>query len=216
MLTICFFVLFSLSFANSASIAPFISNGNEAEITEFPFLVSFQYVDVHICGGSLLSERWILSSARCFVTPPIEQLAVEYGHTEIEPGLFGPNKSALRQIISHHWFNQSSLINDIALVEPYLSLTTGFHEPFVKLAIPGGARLQSGTRSVHAGWGHIQQNNRTTKLHKANINILSFDECYEAAIDTQKPNADVNICAKADSVLCVGDLGKICCFNKIK
>jgi secreted trypsin-like serine protease len=201
-------VLISISVVEAVEFAPYLSNGVEAIITEFPFLVSIQQINVHICGGNLLNEKWILSSARCYLTRPIADLSIEYGRTEITPGLNGSNKPGISQIILHESYGKPTVLsNDISLIESDRPIVTGFHQPFAKLAVPGSSNFFSGTKSVHAGWGHVQQNVRTNVLQKANVNILSFDECVEAVGDTDKPSKS-NICTLGDSVTCAGDLGR--------
>lgn len=199
-------LLASIALVNGANITPFISNGSEAEITEFPFLVSIQHIDVHVCSGSLLSEKWILSAARCFLRP-IDELIIEYGRTEIAPVAVSTYKSTLSRMILHENFAQNPLVNNIAVAESQASLTTGFNEPFVKLAV-SGARFLSGQPSVHAGWGHIGLNVRNNLLHKADLKILSHAECVEAVGSTTQPNRE-DICAIADSVICNGDIGEL-------
>lgn len=204
-------ILISLSVVNAVDIVPYLSNGDVAKITEFPFLVSIQQINVHICGGSLLNEKWILSSARCFQTRPLNELNIEYGNSEITPGPNGSNKARITQIIVHEDYNTPTrLENDISLIESDTPINTGFHEPFARLVIPGGSKFISGTKSVHAGWGHTSQNVRTNVLQKANIRIISFDECIEATGETQAA-IKKNICAIGESVMCAGDLGEVEC-----
>jgi secreted trypsin-like serine protease len=201
-------IFVSISAVNAAEIESFISNGAGAMITEFPFLVSIQQINVHICGGSLLNEKWILSSTRCYLTRNIDNLSIEYGNTEITPGLNGSNKPRISQIILHEKYGvPTAMANDISLIESDRPIVTGLHQPFAKLPVPGNSEFISGTASVHAGWGHVLQNVRTNVLQKANVNILSFDECVEAVGNTEKPGRS-NICAIGDSVTCAGDLGK--------
>lgn len=52
-------------------VQPNIVNGTDARIEEFPFMVSLQYstivnVSYHYCGGSILSEFWVLTVRRFF------------------------------------------------------------------------------------------------------------------------------------------------------
>lgn len=47
-------------------IQPYIVNGSDAKIEEFPFIVSLQAIvnetySVHSCAGSILNENWILT-----------------------------------------------------------------------------------------------------------------------------------------------------------
>jgi secreted trypsin-like serine protease len=54
--------------ANAASyeIEPFIVNGRDARVEEFPFVVSIQSIvnathSMHSCAGTVLNENWILT-----------------------------------------------------------------------------------------------------------------------------------------------------------
>lgn len=194
-----------ISAAVSANIVPKISNGEDAQIAELPFVVSIQEINVHICVGSLLSERWILSAARCFVTRNIPDLNIEYGNTVISPGPTGDNKAAISEVIYHEDYSAGPLVNDIAVVLSSTPIVTGLFEPFVKLAAPG-ARIRSGIPSVHAGWGHTSLGVRATTLQKASVGIISHEECEIAAGETQGPSRN-QICAYGESLICTGDLG---------
>ncbi|OBS79878.1 hypothetical protein A6R68_21919, partial [Neotoma lepida] len=46
-------------------LVPYCPNCWEAEIGEFPWMVSVQLSYSHFCAGSILNENWILTSARC-------------------------------------------------------------------------------------------------------------------------------------------------------
>lgn len=197
--------VFLISATASANIVPKFSNGEDAVIAELPFLVSIQEVNVHICGGTLLSEKWILSSARCFVTRNIADLNIEYGNTMISPGPTGDNKAAIADVISHEDYTAEPLVNDIAVVLSATPIHTGLFDPFVKLAAPS-ARIRSGIPSVHAGWGHTSQGVRGATLQKASVGIISHGECEIAAGDSQKPSRN-QICAYGQSLICTGDLG---------
>ncbi len=43
-----------------------VTHGDYATDTEWPWMVSVQYDGEHRCGGTLISERWVLSAAHCF------------------------------------------------------------------------------------------------------------------------------------------------------
>lgn len=57
------------AYANS-TLQPRIINGNDATDAEFPWQVAITIdpdypYPAHICSGSLISDRWVLSAAQC-------------------------------------------------------------------------------------------------------------------------------------------------------
>ena len=42
-----------------------VYDGREAPLGSFPWLASLQYKNKHFCGGSLISEQWVLTVAHC-------------------------------------------------------------------------------------------------------------------------------------------------------
>lgn len=69
-ITFCFFFnsISSKSLYNDEIINPLIVNGTDAEIAEFPFIVSLRTTtSSHSCGGSILNEYWILTVSIIFI-----------------------------------------------------------------------------------------------------------------------------------------------------
>ena len=53
------------NFGRNENILTKIIDGTETSINEYPWTVSLQIADGHICGGSLISENWVLTAAHC-------------------------------------------------------------------------------------------------------------------------------------------------------
>lgn len=56
--------LLAICFAYSEASTRIIG-GVPATLGEFPFAVTIQLSGIHICGGLIYNERWILTTASC-------------------------------------------------------------------------------------------------------------------------------------------------------
>ncbi len=101
-----------------------ITGGTDADISEFPWQVYYKSGD-YLCGGSIISENWIITAAHCTKNQmgrniPVNNMLIKAGVTnpydETEGKIYD-----IKNVIIHENFNTTSLDNDIALLE--------LHEP---------------------------------------------------------------------------------------
>ncbi|XP_032015013.2 serine protease 44, partial [Hylobates moloch] len=91
-----------------------IIGGLPAPDRKWPWQVSLQTSNRHICGGSLIARRWVLTAAHC-ISGHLEY-TVKLGDTNVHHR----SKTALvvpvRDIVIHRYFKSPAIIeNDIAL-----------------------------------------------------------------------------------------------------
>ncbi|UJR17501.1 hypothetical protein I4U23_004396 [Adineta vaga] len=77
------------------------------------WVVSIKHVNQFTCGGSILSNSWILTSATCVNIIPPQYLSISAGSNNIQ---FGKQIRSAAKIIIHPKFNSTDNTNDIALI----------------------------------------------------------------------------------------------------
>ncbi|KAK7789493.1 hypothetical protein R5R35_002797 [Gryllus longicercus] len=91
-----------------------IVGGSETSITDFPYVASLQYRGKHACGGSIISENYVLTAAHC-VHDSAETYTVRVGSTESGNG---GTVCKVKKFIVHPKYDPETLFDyDIALVE---------------------------------------------------------------------------------------------------
>lgn len=152
---------------NYDNIQPKIVNGTDADIADYPFVISLQYIytetrSYHSCGGSILNEYWILTAAHCIVDSAPEEYLVEYSTTEISDGDNGLKIAYVEQLIYHEYYDDDEIVNDIGVVKLKTPLIID-HSNF-KTRLPLKAQLvSSGAPAVLLGKQFVKINCELTK-----------------------------------------------------
>ncbi|KAK7484649.1 hypothetical protein BaRGS_00024057 [Batillaria attramentaria] len=160
-----------------------IVGGTAAARGEFPWQVSLRaYVagGHHMCGGILISDKWILSAAHCFRDATSKNpfawngILGDYDRGDID----GHEKLVkLDTLIIHSGFNQE-FGNDVAMLRiatTNVSMYTRYVRP---VCLPAaGESFQHMTCTV-TGWGAAFNGGHGTRfLYKANIPLISNEVC---------------------------------------
>ena len=94
-----------------------IVGGIAHNIKEFPFFASLKRYGHHTCGGSILTEKYIISAAHCFTSGRPYDWTVVLGISErSQEGSEQSFTSLVDAIIIHEDYNPNTLVNDIALL----------------------------------------------------------------------------------------------------
>ncbi|XP_054088503.1 serine protease SP24D-like [Zeugodacus cucurbitae] len=201
------FVLLALALINSSNAAPNgrIVGGVAATTGQFPHQVSLQSRDgSHICGGSIISERYILTAAHCVVVgesiqsypPRVFQVRVGSIQRSI-----GGQVLKLKQIIVNKAYSDS--LNDVALLELEQPLVFTKDIQPIQLA---DAEVPSGEDVIISGWGRLSTNGPSPNILQWNtLKALTVQECEELI----GVGEDSLICLahKVNNGACRGDSG---------
>lgn len=192
-----------------------IVGGSPAEKNEFPWQVSLQFVSnwysYHICGATVVDQRWVLTAAHCTHNMKTDQLLAVAGEHHLKRRHGDEQSRSIETIVEHPQYNVETQEYDIAL----LKLTRPLVLDGVTVApICLPPYLNSFTRNgVVTGWGNTKEDGESSDvLMKVVVPIISDNQCQQSyrAIGYTGPITNNMICAGYSSGgkdACQGDSG---------
>ncbi|XP_058477751.1 chymotrypsin-like protease CTRL-1 [Solea solea] len=209
-LSLCTFMLLGQgSQAQDCGEAPLntrIVGGEDAPAGSWPWQVSMHIVDFsHVCGGTIISDQWVLTSAHCIIVNPSQYILYFGRETQSGPNI-REVKRTVSQVIVHPDYNNTLLNNDIALMK--LSSPISFTDYIRPVCLASkSSEFHNSTLCWSTGWGKIKSNENlpdSGNLQEVQIPVIGNNEC---ACSYQK-EPDVNITA---NMICAGQENKGVC-----
>ncbi|XP_074740397.1 ovochymase-2 isoform X3 [Strix uralensis] len=189
-----------------------IIGGEEAVPYSWPWQVSVQISDEHICGGAVLAKEWVVTAAHCLNSKELyrDLWMVVTGLHDLAEQEYRQKRSVKRYII-HPSFNKTTMDSDIALLQ--LAEPLEFNPYVGPVCLPAKEEAVQPSRvCVITGWGaHEADREKGRKLHQLEVPILVLDTCQSYYINLPSKVTQRMICAgfplEEGKDSCTGDSG---------
>ncbi|XP_063243714.1 trypsin-1-like [Bacillus rossius redtenbacheri] len=174
-------------------VSPRISSGSEAQIQQYPYLVSLDQAlggsELHYCTGAVIGDLWVLTSARCTTSEQASSLVVRAGGGS--PGQGARHEAAL--VLTHPSYTSvDEPQNDIGLIKVKTPFSYSASLQAAKLP-SANSSLAAGAVSTVVGWGRQGSGGQALVPRAVTASLVSNQECsrdFQQGLIT-----DGNICA---------------------
>ncbi|KAM9342497.1 chymotrypsin-C-like [Pholidichthys leucotaenia] len=188
-----------------------VVGGVDVSPHSWPWQISLQYIQDgmnwgHTCGGTLISDQWVLTAAHCISSSLTYRVALgKHNLVENEAGSVYMNPST---IIAHESWNPFFIHNDIALIK--LASPIKLTDNIMPACLPEpGYILPHDTPCYVTGWGRIYTGGPIADiLQQALQPVVDHETC--SRYDWWGPQVkETMVCAGGDRVMsaCNGDSG---------
>ncbi|XP_026534392.1 suppressor of tumorigenicity 14 protein [Notechis scutatus] len=162
-----------------------IVGGMDSHLGEWPWQVSLHVQsEGHVCGASLISNKWLITAAHCFVTKNY----ITYSEPSLWTAYMGlldqqnrsnslVQKRTIKRIISHPYFNDFTYDFDIAVME--LASPVTFSKEVRAICLPDATHeFPVGKTIWVTGWGRTKETGPGARiLQKAEIRVINQTMC---------------------------------------
>ncbi|XP_028895423.2 trypsin zeta [Zeugodacus cucurbitae] len=172
---------------NNQVIDSRIVGGKVTNIVQYPHQISLRERDAaeepydHSCGGSIYSDRIVITASHCVDGTESSELMVVVGTNQRNgtDGVIVP----VQEIIMHEEYDQERTTNDIALL--VLAAALPINNFTIKPIELAEVQPEHGDIATITGWGLDAQSQIPNFLHEVKVPIVSNKICnqsYEGAI----------------------------------
>ncbi|ALC43596.1 CG10469 [Drosophila busckii] len=167
-----------------------IINGTAAKAKQLPYQVALHSYfssapkEATICGGTIISKRWILTAAHCLQEPnskllkSIVLLGVFNKAKKHEAGIIRMQINS-SHVIPHEHYDLRTVANDIGLVRLPQELKFNVYAQPAKLPKKNDKQTFEGRLAIASGWGVTAKQHQVDVLQYITVKIISNKQCEQ-------------------------------------
>ncbi|XP_037319265.2 serine protease 27-like [Pungitius pungitius] len=212
--------VFLAAFAQQCGQPPLAQNrivgGQNAPVGAWPWQVDIQSSGAHICGGSIITESWILSAAHCFANPSdVASYTIYAGRYQLNGFNANQMTRSVTQVVIPTGYTEPHQGKDLALVQ--LSSPVTWSDYIQPVCLPdAGTLFPSDMLCYVTGWGYTRENVPLAgagTLQEVQVPIVSQSSCQSMYATNPTEPVDIlsdMICAgfaQGGKDSCQGDSG---------
>ncbi|XP_037546923.1 serine protease 27 [Nematolebias whitei] len=179
-----------------------IVGGVNAMDGSWPWQVDIQKSGSHICGGSLITDTWVLSAAHCFPNPSdVGSYIIYVGRYQLNA--YNPHETSrtVTQVVVPSGYVEPHSGRDVALVQ--LSSPVTWSNYIRPICLPASSTLFPADMACYVtGWGNIRENvplQGAGTLQEVQVPIISQSSCQQ--MYRTDPTEQIDI---LDDMICAG------------
>ncbi|KAH9645430.1 hypothetical protein HF086_014522 [Spodoptera exigua] len=185
-----------------------IVSGHNTSIAAVPWQVSLREKTYPICGGSVVTDIWLLTAAHCLLRARASELSVRLGSSW---KTHGGEMYDVKECYVHPRYVSKTKTNDVGLVRLYSPLRFSSRVLPIRL-VAREARLPANEPAIVSGWGKLKEGGPSaTYLQSSTIKTIAMKLCRRSGLDRKAIDPASMFCAgsfsQASPDACQGDSG---------
>lgn len=186
-----------------------IVNGNRTTPGAYPWAVGIQFGEKLYCGGSLLTNKFVITAAHCLKGISERRIKLILGDHDRRSVEEAQETRTIEQVFIMNGFVKKTFNNDIALIK--LNREVIFSQYIRPVCLPTTDRSYNGQNTTVVGWGKLSEGGQPADvLMDVIVPIIPQKKCRKETRYRASEITNNMICAGYDNGVldaCQGDSG---------